>query len=246
MPQTAAQICTRARQIARCPGFTSQSGQTLNDILRDLCQNQDLELARKTQFFSFTGASGPYPMNADFLRTRKGKIFYIYNGVPYFPTPIELDEYQQLVQQAGFSDFPRVFATDMGVLPPTMFFWPPPSIAVNITNMYYSQMADIGSGAYGAADNQPPETSTIIPWFPSQNYLLTELAGRLMQDTNDPRDAAFRSDDEKVNPQGSGVILRKYLMMKDDPEGKVNTVELDRRRFGKNFARLPNTKNIGW
>ena len=38
MAQTAAQICTLARQIAKCPGYTSQSGQLLNVILEELAQ----------------------------------------------------------------------------------------------------------------------------------------------------------------------------------------------------------------
>ncbi len=45
---------------------------------------------------------------------------------------------------------------------------------------------------------------------------------------------------------GAGAILRKYLRMKDNPEDRVETVKLDRRRFGKSFYNLPNTKLVGW
>ena len=41
-------------------------------------------------------------------------------------------------------------------------------------------------------------------------------------------------------------ILSKYLKLQADDEGRAQTVKLDRRRFGSNFSRLPNTKLLGW
>jgi hypothetical protein len=215
----------------------SQAGQFLNNILQELCQDYDLEVARKTNTsIIFNAASGPYPLPSDYLRARKGMVFYVFNGIPYFMVPIDLSEYDALVQQAGFNDFPRDFTTDMAASPPTMFFWPPPSIVVPVTVRYYAQMPDITT----------PETSPTIPWFPNTNYLVTRLAGEMMRIANDDRAESFLSDDADRHPQGAGVLLRKYLKMKDDPEGKTETVKLDRRLFGTNFNRLPNTKIVGW
>jgi hypothetical protein len=217
--------------------MVSQAGQKLNAILQDLYEQYDLELARKTTTITFNlGTSGPYTLPADYLRARKGMIFYTYNGIPYSMVPIDLSEYDLLVQQAGFNDFPRDFATDMAPSPPTMYVWPPSSIVVPVTVRYYAQMPDITT----------PETSDTVPWFPNSNYLVTRLAGEMMQITGDDRAKDFLGDNEDAAPLGAGVLLRKYLKMKDDPEGKTNTVKLDRRLFGTNFSRLPNTKLVGW
>ena len=247
MAYNASQIVTLAVQMAKVPGFTSQAGQLLNLILQELCQDYDMESARGVTTFTFgntagpapngiVSASGPYTLPADYLRARRGMVFYIYNGVPYFMVPIEIEEYDALIQQAGFNDFPRDFATDMQQSPPTMYVWPPPSIVVPVTLRYYRQMPDITT----------PETSIVVPWFPNQPYLITELTGRLCQLADDDRWQSFLSNDEEQHPGGSKVILRRWLQMKDDPEGKTNTVQLDRRRFGINWNRLPNTKIVGW
>jgi hypothetical protein len=205
--------------------------------LSDLCQNYDLELARKTTTFAFSTSSGPYTLPADYLRARKGMVFYTYNGIPYFPVPIDISEYDSLVQQAGFADFPRDFTTDMAATPPTMYFWPPPSIpGIIVTVRYYAQMPDIAT----------PESSTDTPWFPNDNYLITRLAGEIMQLTGDDRAEKFLGDSDDATPLGAGVLLRKYLKLKDDPEGKTSTVQLDRRRFGTNWNRLKNSKQVGW
>lgn len=213
------------------------AGQKLNGILQDLCQNYDLEVARGTTSIVFTSLSGPYALPSDYLRSRKGMVFYLFQGVPYSMVSIDLDEYDLLVQQQGFADFPRDFATDMAASPPNMYFWPPPSISgVAATVRYYKQMPDIAT----------PETSSVVPWFPNQNYLITRLAGEMMQVAGDDRVEAYLSEDEERHPQGAGVLLRRYLKMKDDPEGRTNRVQLDRRLFGTAFSRLKNTKLVGW
>ena len=96
-------------------------------------------------------------------------------------------------------------------------------------------------------DIATPEISTTVPWFTYQQYLITRLAGEMMALADDDRAAAFLTDKEESNPQGAGVLLRRYLNLKDDPEGRAKTVELDRRRFGvSRWDRLPSTKTIGW
>lgn len=248
----------------------SQAGQLLNIVLQELCQNFDFDAARGAPFhFNFNGTTGPYNLPADYLRMRQGKSFYIYNGQPYFMNYIELEEYDALIQQPGFFDFPRNitvdmadqlagvsgefnpqdFSTDLAIgpgpqgqgldpTPPQAYVWPPPSIVVTVTVRYYRQMPWIPT----------PETSQTVPWFPNQQYLIACLAGRLMQIADDERASFFLTDNEQINGQGAGVILRRYLKMKDDPEGRAKVVSLDRRRFGaqSNWNRLPNTKSIGW
>ena len=85
-----------------------------------------------------------------------------------------------------------------------------------------------------------------MPWFPSQEYLRTELSGQLMKLVDDERADAFLSANEEAHPQGSRVVLRRFLQMKDDKGTRVRQVTLDRRRFGSSFDRLRNTKTIGW
>jgi hypothetical protein len=228
--------------------MTSQAGQKLNTILQDLCMSYDLAQARKVTTFTFnTGpagnnsGTGPYLLPADYLRTQQGKQFYTYNGQPYSMIRCEQWEYDVLTQLPGFSDFPRDFYVETspqpGVGQAQEFVWPPPSIAVPVTVRYYSLMPDIAT----------PETSSTIPWFPFQQYLITRLTGEMMAIADDDRAASFLTADDKINPQGAGVILRRYLNLKDDPEGRARTVELDRRRFGgSSWNRLPNTKTIGW
>lgn len=255
MPLTAAQICTLAQQIARCPGFTSQAQQTLNAILSDLCQSYDFVLAKQTFQFNFNAQqlnlNGQAYQNlpANFLRSIRFESFYLIDGVPYPMISVEQGEGDMLVQTAGLANFPVFYWTDMslsgvtnsatgsgGSAVPVMLFWEVPSGAYPVTVRYYSQMPDIATASF----------STAVPWFPNQGYLIRELAGRLCQLTDDERADALLSADEDRHPNGSGVMLRKYLMLQDDPGPRVKQVTLDRRRFGASFDRLRNTKQVGW
>lgn len=255
MPLTAAQICSLATQTARVPGFTAQAGQILNKTLSDLCQTYDFDVTKKTFNFNFNAGQvnllGQAYQNlpADYLRGIRNESFYVIDGVPYPMIPVDLEEFDMFVQQAGMANFPVFYATDMslagvvnsatgtgGAAVPVALFWETPSGAYPVTIRYYSQMPDIAT----------PETSATVPWFPNQTYLITETAGRLMQLSDDERADAMLSDDADRHPQGSGVILRKFLQMKDDKSTRVKTVQLDRRRFGTSFDRLRNTKTIGW
>ena len=255
MPLQAQVICSLARQNARVPGFTSQSGQLLNSILSDLCQMYDFAVAKQTLFFNFNPSQLNFngqayqSLPANFLRSIEFESFYTISGVPYPMIQCTLAEMDMLVETSGLSNFPVFYATDMsltgvtnsssgsgGALVPVMLFWQVPSGTYPATLRYYSQMADITT----------PETSTTVPWFPNQQYLITELSGRLCQLSDDERADAFLSADEDRHPQGAGVLLRKYLQMKDDDATIAKTVKLDRRRFGTSFDRLRNTKTIGW
>lgn len=252
MALTASQIIALACQDAHVPGMTAQAGQTLNMVLSDLCQTYDFALARKTFYFNFNPGlvaqvgnsiygSGPYPLPADFLRCADGRsVFWTLQGVPYFLVPIDLSEFDGTVQQAGLQSYPYWFCTDLSLgdeganadTTPMAYVYPPPSGAFPVTVRYYSQMADIVT----------PETSQVVPWFPSQTYLRTRVAGEMMKLADDDRYQSFLGE----GPEGAQGILRRYLMLKDDSSDRATTVTLDRRRFGSRYSSLPNTKTIGW
>lgn len=250
MAYTAQQLVALACQQARCPGYTAQAGQMLNSIMSDLCQDYDLELARKTFRFNFNPAlvanvgpvltgGGPYALPTDYLRSAGDRpLTYWISGVPYMPVRIEMSEFDQQVQQAGNQAYPSLFTTDLSVqdeadagqvAQPGLYVFQPPSGAFAAQLRYFCQMADIVT----------PETSVVIPWFPSQRYLRTRLVADLCGLTGDDRKDSFAGEAE--------AILLKYLDMKDDPEGRAKKVTLDRRNFGRgSFRKLKNTKTIGW
>lgn len=259
MPLTAAQIVTLACQEAKCPGFTSQGGQHLNSLLQDLCQNWDLDCALSTLLFTFnTGVagggtgqgqgSGPYQLPANYLRTQvidgKDEFFFTIDGVPYPLIQVTKAEYDWMVQTAGFSSYPYLYATDLSTIPtlgyPELFIWPPSSGAYAATLKFYQQMPDIAT----------PETSAVVPWFPNSQILIRGTAGRLMGITGDRRQPEYlgggEGDAGLKYPLGMMTLLNQYLKNAKDREGAVKTVGRDRRRFGRPFDQLRNTKNIGW
>lgn len=241
MTQTAAQICELARQIAKVPGFAAQSGQFLNLVLSDLCQNYNLEVNRVTDTFNMnttvpaTGAPAN-ALSSDWLRSLKDDVFYTILGVNYFPIQDDQAQFDKHVLTSGLQGYPQNFFVDTSVSPSQMYFWPPPSGAFPVTARYFKQRADIVT----------PETDTSVPWFPNQSYLVTSVAGCLMQIADDDRADGFLGDDDDRYPQGAGTILRKYLKMQGDTSASVKRVTLDRQLFGSGFSRLPNTKTIGW
>lgn len=248
MALTAAQICTLAAQTAKCPGYTSQAGQFLNAILQDLAQTYDFETVVKTYSSTFVlstvsgpgnqyaAGCGPNPLPSDYLRAKNNEAMYYIQGVRYVMINVDQDEFDRMVQSPGLNNYPTIFYVDLGPVAtgsvPNMYVWMPASGSYPFTVRYYPQLADITT----------PETSATVPWFPNQQYLLTRLAGQLMQLTNDDRYKEYLGD----GAYGAEGILRKYLELKDDPEGRVNTVQLDRRRFGGSYRNLPNTKIVGW
>lgn len=251
MPMTAAQICARAAQIARVPGFLTQAGLSLNSVLQELCQDYDFDLCKFTFNFNFNtaalNANGQAYQNlpANYLRSIRNQCFYFIQGVPYPMIPLDQAEGDMLVEQSGVSNFPVFYWTDMTLMGetndgtrgvPVMLFWMPPSGGYPVVLRYYGYQPDIAT----------PQTSDVVPWFPNQTYLIRRIAGELMMDADDERAPAYLSDNEERYPNGAGVLLRKYLQMKDDKGDRAQVVQLDRRRFGRSFDRLRNTKQIGW
>lgn len=250
MSLTAAQICTRAAAIAKFNGATSVAGLYLNAVLQELCQTYDFELARKNYVFDFNpsstttvafpnnvAGSGPYTLPADYLRCQKGEFLWYLNGVPYPMIAVDMAEFDRLVQQANMQSYPAIFATDMSTAPPngaaaTAVIWPPASGSYEALIRYFAAMPDITT----------PETSSTIPWFPSQTYLITRVAGELMKETSDSRWRTFLG----TGDEGAQGILDRYLKNKDDNSDRAKRVTLDARRFGPNFRNLANTKIVGW
>lgn len=119
--------------------------------------------------------------------------------------------------------------------PPVGFAYPPPSGAYNVMIRYQRQMPDL---------TQAQVVAGAYPWFDNDGYLVDELAGRMMQITDDARVVEYLGDGER-----EGRAARKlgdYLQLKDDESNRSHSVQLDRRTFGPSFDRLPNTKTIGW
>jgi hypothetical protein len=210
----------------------------LNSILSDLAQTYDFALARTNTTIVFNSGgisgSGPYPLPADFLRALPDGVFFILNGITYYLTPIDLDEYDSLPQTQGFMSYPSSYTTNMELTPPTLLVWPPASGSYVTTIRYYKQPADIAT----------PESSSSVPWFPNTDYLTTRLAGELMKLTNDDRVDKFLVDTGRENDMSAPAILRRYLKMKDDRESRAQTVRHDPRVFSRGTAGLKNTKKV--
>jgi hypothetical protein len=219
MPLTSAQIITRACTIAKAPGYKVQAGVYLNMVLSSLCQEYSFDYIKKTQTISFTNAPG-YAMNSDHLRTKE--VFYNVNGNPFYLFQIPIETYHTLFNGPGVSNYPNKFAVDVSTTPHTILFYPPPSISQTVTVNYYPQKDDIVT----------PETSTAVPWFTNQEYLIRKLAACLMLETDDDRQTSFDLQ--------AADLLEKILSMKDDKEGFSDTIKLSRERFRTGQTSNPN------
>ncbi len=234
--------------MAHTSGMLPQVGQLLNAVLSDLCQTYDLAVALGTAQItlqpggapssdfnpvpnvlpSLQPGCGPYPMPADYLRLANNEAIYIVNNVSYVMVNVDLSEFDALTQQAGISNYPQNFTTDPSTAPVAMYVWPPAGGSYTTQLRYYRQMPDIAN----------PQTSATVPWFPNSKYLYTQVAAEMMKIADDARWQTFDKE--------AAGILSKYLKLQADDEGRAQTVKLDRRRFGSNFSRLPNTKLLGW
>ena len=258
MPLPAQKIVSLACATAKMPGYLQQAGDLLNMILFELCENYDFELARATYNFTFNGSNGPYNLPASYLRTLPNDFYYVYQpGYPYFPVWADRAEFDRFIEVPQIASMPSRYYVDMaqvvisnaatgttpGTAPnpngvPQLWVWPPPSGAYPCTITYYQSMPDIPS----------PETSTTVPWFPCQDYLLTRLAGELMRLADDSRAWAYLGDGsgKEGSPRGCQDILRSYIQMKDDKDETIQSVKLDRRHFGVFQGSLREDKVVTW
>ncbi len=236
MPLTASGIISLALQSAKAPGFTTQAQQFMNMMLADLADTADLDLCRGLATGTFNvdngsgNGSGPYTLPLDYKRVERDGAWYVYNGISYPMISIDLIEYRQQVQQSGLSSLPELFATDIspqGQEPPSnalMYVWPPANLALTYFVQYRRILPDITNFA------------TTIPWFPNQGYLQFKLTAMLMQITDDTRITTFEALAAKQ--------MEAFLKLTNDDEGRAKTVSMDRRRFGRNYSSLRDTKQI--
>ena len=236
MAMTCAQIVDQACQIAKTQGMTAQAGRMLNGILTDLAENYDFDIQKVTDFTVTTGSGvpapqGPYPLPADYLRACPNEVGFLINGEPFILVQFSLAKFRAQFTGAGITSYPSFFATDFSTVQtlgyPTAWLWPPVSGAYVITWNYFKKHADIAT----------PETSAVVPWFPSSVYLYTALAAELMKITDDQRLGNYL--------QLSEHQLSKFLMMKDDRLGYSQQVSLDRNNFKSTLNTSP-TKQTIW
>jgi hypothetical protein len=115
--------------------------------------------------------------------------------------------------------------------PPTMWIYPPPISAQQAMIRYQKRMPDIVDFSR-------------YPWFTSEKYLIRKLTGALCMLNDDTRAGVMYGGPEI--PGSPDNELTSWLAAKDDDANRPKTVGLDRRRFGSNWNRLPNTKTVGF
>lgn len=216
---TAQQICSHAREIAKCAGYTTQSGQCLQLVLDDLVLHRDLKVNRKQQTLSITaGTNGPFNLTADYLRTYD--LFFLIDSMPFFLTPLSQEQYDALFKSPAVANYPYNWTTDLtpqaadpaaGI--PLIYVYPQTSALLSLTHRFMVRRASITT----------PESSTTVPWFPDQDYLIHATAMRLMKITGDARYDKFLTDGENM--------LRTHIIMDGDEQQVVKAVRLDPQRF---------------
>jgi hypothetical protein len=226
----AQQIVNLACTIAKCPGFLQQGGQFLNMTLEDLWLHRDLKINRVTEFITVAANNfGPFVLPQNYQRTYD--LFFQQNNLPYFLNPISTEEYDQEFKDPSIANYPYEFmtilydeVTALAQVPPSagqLFIYPQSSGQIVLTHRYMVKQPDIAT----------PEQSTVIPWFPDQDYLITATAARLMQITDDTRRPEFLAECDKM--------LRIQLIMEGDEQQVVKSVRLDPRRFHTNRTLKP-------
>lgn len=225
---TASAIVTLACQIAKCPGFTSQGGQQLNLVLNDLVLHRDLKMNRvKTTIAVTIGSNGPFTLPTDYLRTYD--LFYTINNFPYFLFPMSQEQYDQLFKDPSIANYPYSYTTDLTnqatQTAGQLFIYPQSNTALTLTHRYMIKRADLAT----------PESSSTVPWFEDQDYLIHATAMRLMKITDDARYDKYKLDGEDM--------LRTHIIMEGDEQRVVKEVRLDPQRFHMNRTLRPTKLN---
>lgn len=213
---TAAQICTDAASIAKCPGYLALAGRQLNLVLNDLSMKRNLKVNLVKEPLTISvNSNGPFNLPANYLRTYD--MFYLVSGTPYFLNPCSLKEFDNENQLSGLSSYPYEWATDLSAVASggvgKLYVYPQSSTALSVTHRYYLKQDEIAN----------PESSSTVPWFLDQDYLMAALSARLMRTTDDDRMSQFEADAMR--------ILEPYLMTEGDEQQVVKEVILDPRRF---------------
>lgn len=216
---TAAQICTEAAAISKARGFTAQAGRALNLVLDDLVLKHDLKINREETTISLTaGTVGPYNLAQTYLRTYD--LFFEQSGQRYFLHPVSTEHFDGLYRSSAVATYPYCYATDISAQADnpstgiaTISVYPQSNAALTLTHRFMIRRDQITT----------PETSSTVPWFFDQDFLIHATARRLMRITDDQRYERFM--EEEV------VMLRPYLIMEGDEQQVVKSVKLDPQRF---------------
>lgn len=221
---TAADICSLARQAAKCPGFSSQSGQMLNLVLDDLSIHRDLKINRvPTTIVVSSGLNGPFNLEPDYLRTYD--LFFLQNGLPYFLQPASPELYDKQFKDPSIANYPYMWTSDLSLVATgglgQLFIYPQSSGSITLTHRYMVERPPITN----------PATSLTIPWFPDQDYLVKATAVRLMEITDDARAESWHAE--------LGNMLRIHLIMEGDEQAVVKAVQLDPWRFRNRLSLRP-------
>lgn len=225
----ATQICTKARAVAKCPGFLTQSGEYLNLVLNDLVLHRDLKMLRKQETINIQiGSNGPFALPTDYLRTYD--LFYTVNNFPYFLFPLSQEQYDALFKDPSIANYPYAYTTDLTAQQTqgagSLFIFPQSTTALAMTHRYMVNMPDIAT----------PQSSVTVPWFQDQDYLIQATATRLMMDTDDQRYEMFVKRGEDM--------LRTHLIIGEGDEQKVvKEIRLDPQRFHLNRSLRPTKLN---
>jgi hypothetical protein len=220
MALTAQQIVQLSTQTAHCTGFLAQAGQLLNVILADLADTQDLELeaAKVTLNLTTGGGQGPYPLPIGYRRASINGVYYTDSAGNHLVQGLSRDEFNALNPSATAGPPVQWWAdlsplsTQPAATAPNLFVWPEPDKSYSLVSNLYQVISDISA----------PETSSNIPWFPNQRYLITRLSAMLMDLVDDQRADAFTTR--------ADALLAAYLMYANDDEGHVKTKTRDARR----------------
>ena len=224
MPLTAAQIVTDACQIAKCPGYKAQGGRALNLTLADLTLHRNLKVNLTNSIISApANSNGPFNLESNYLRTYD--LRFTIDGEPYFLDPCSLKEFDAEDLTMGAASYPYEWASDLSVSPNLLYIYPKSNTPLSITHRYFMKQSDIAV----------PETSSVVPWFEDQDYLLQATAGRLMRITDDDRYQTYLADCEQ--------LLLKHLMTEGDEQQVVKEVQLDPRRFRIGGSQRPTKLN---
>ncbi|KVN55392.1 MULTISPECIES: hypothetical protein [Burkholderia] len=224
----AQQIVARACAVAKCPGFIQQGGIYLNMVLEDLWLHRDLKINRVTEFITVQANNyGPFALPLNYLRPYD--LFFQQNNLPYFLHPISTEEWDQEFKDPSIANYPYEFMTILydettaqtNQSAGQLFIYPQSSGQITLTHRYMVKQPDIAT----------PETSTVIPWFPDQQYLIKATAVELMGETDDTRQEVWRAQCE--------AMLRTHLIMEGDEQQVVKSVRLDPRRFHTNRTLKP-------
>jgi hypothetical protein len=228
-------------------GMVKQAGEFLNQVLSDLVNVRDLKINRVTQSIVISGPTtyGPFPLEADYLRTYDLFFYLPGSGSPGEPQKLELvtmEVFDSENKASSNANYPYEFATDTSTQAQTwagtpqqsamtsagqLFVYPASVGTLTLTHRYMIDQPDIVT----------PETSGVVPWFPHQLYLILATAS-LMCDYN-------RDDQAEKLEARAERLLKPYLIMEGDEQKAPHALRLDPRKFTNRRGVKP-TKTDPW